>query len=143
MRNLFLTLIVIMTILSGCDKRENTFNKIYGNYTLEEYTVDGTDSLYFYKDSLGTDIYFYYDDLHGEPKCRISGARNDGKDIPLWWNWGLNENKYVEIIYAFGPIGIGPFGQDKKPIWEILYLTRSKIKMKTIYANKEYFIYLK
>jgi len=143
MKKKVLFLILPFVFLYGCEKY--TLNKIYGDHTLTNYTVDGTASLNSFKDSLGTLFRFDYDDVSGENTCSISGPRNDGLGTMVTWNWELNNNNKIlsQLISAGFSIGTGPFGVGKNNIeWEILKLKSNYLQLKTNYNNKEYIIEL-
>jgi hypothetical protein len=93
---------------------------------------------------LGTKFHFYYDDLHNEYGCLISGTRNDGKAKELVWTWSGSSNyDDINIIYSFGSVGIGPFGGGKKPTWKVVKLTNNEFELKTSFNDKEYNTLLK
>jgi len=145
MKKILLVLIAITLIISGCEKYEynSTMKKICGGYTLKTYTVNGMDSLSSYKDSLGTDFIFYYDETEDGYYHRIEGDRPDGKQVYVGSKWGLYNNRNVLGIYeSNGYIGIGPFGRGKVSNWVILNLTKEELKMKSNYNGKEYMIEL-
>lgn len=141
MKNNFLILIVLIAIMTGCEKY--TLNKIYGSYTLTSYTVDGVDSLSLYNDSLGLNFEFYYEDVNSSNVCFIDGNRSDNTYTHIVCVWELlDNNSKLQILTAYGFIGTGPFGRDKIPEWEILRLTKNELKMKTLYNGKEYIVAL-
>jgi len=139
---LFLLILIILTAwVSGCEKY--TLNKIYGFYTLKSYTVDGIDSLSLYKDSLGTDFHFYYNDTYNHNECLNTGIRTDGQNTILVCKWELiNNEKILKIITSYGPIGTGPFGNNITPEWHLFNLTKKEIEMSTNYNDKEYIVNL-
>jgi len=143
MKKIIWILIAISAMMSGCEKQ--SLNKIYGNHTLINYSVDGFDSIDLFRDSLGTTFRFYYDEVSNENICSISGIRNDGDGTLVTWNWKLNySNKILSQIFSAGfSIGIGPFGVGKNNIeWKIINLTKKEIKMSTNYNDKEYMVIL-
>lgn len=143
MKKVILILIALISIMSGCEKYN--LNKIYGDHTLKKYTVDGTDSMNTFKDSLGTLFQFNYDEVSNENICAISGVRNDGQGTLVTWNWELNNGDKIlsQVISAGFSIGTGPFGVGKNNLeWEILSLTRKELKMKTLYNGTEYVVEL-
>ena len=154
MKKLILILIVLAAITEGCKKYEDgplfslrsAKNRLYGNYDLTTYTVNGVDSLSLYKDSLGGYILFFYNDINDVNNCLIDGVRKDGLSTSLVWRWQLiNKNKTLTISSSHGPDitnGTGPFGDHKLPEWEILRLTNTEVNLKTNYNNKEYYIEL-
>jgi len=143
MKKVILILIALIAIMTGCEKYN--LNKIYGDHTLINYTVDGIDSMNTFKDSLGTLFQFNYDEVSNENICVIGGVRNDGQGTLVTWNWELNNSDKIlsQVISAGFSIGTGPFGVGKNNIeWEILKLKSNYLKLKTNYNNKEYIIEL-
>ena len=65
MKKLILIFIVLAAITEGCKKYEDgplisfrsVRNRLYGDYTLTKYTVNGVDSLSLYNDSLDIKIH--------------------------------------------------------------------------------------
>lgn len=143
MKRKILILIVILVVGFGC-KKERTFNNILGRHILTEYTVDGVDSLQSYQDSLGTEFYFFYDDLYDQYVAHILGYSEVYDEKLVIWNWHLHDNfKHLEVYEDYSiTIGIGPIGRDKTPTWDILKLTNKEMKLSTFYNNKEYVLCL-
>lgn len=145
-------LIAVTTIACGCKKYEegpcisfrSAKNRIYGNKTLGEYKVNGADSLSQYYDNLGLMFNFFYNEDTDDYVCVMNGYRKDGGIADLYWQWALSKDKkYLNITWAGGhSIGVGPFGRDKTPIWEILKLKKTQLRLKTNFNNKEYLIEL-
>jgi len=152
MKKLFFILLLIASLAGACKKYDegpwlslrSAENRLYGAYTLTQYTVNGTDSLSLYNDSLGLIFWFMYDDVNSIKLCIIDRSRKDGGWATLNWKWRFkNKNKVIDIESAGGSTnGTGPFGINKLPEWEILRLTNKEIKMKTNYNYKEYLIKL-
>lgn len=145
MKKIILFLIVIVAVASSCKKSEyeQTLKKIYGEYTLKTYTVNGVDSLSLFRDSLGTNFDFYRDDVNSFNVLKIDGPTTSAKYGDLTCRWKLVNNKTLSIYISGGAFGTGPFGRDKTPEWEILILfNNNKIWMKTNYNGKEYLIEL-
>jgi hypothetical protein len=153
MKRLIIISMVFVGLFFGCKKYEDgplislrsPTKRLYGNYTLKTYTVNGFDSLSLYNDSLSLSFSFFYDDVDYKNLCCIVGRRKDGNYSELYWSWRLiNGNEVLQIYRSVGIIvGTGPFGTDKFPEWKILLLTNKKVKMKTTYNEKEYLIELK
>jgi hypothetical protein len=138
---LFPLIFIAFMMLVACSKTERMYEKIFGDYTLVAYTVDGVDSLSSYKDSLGTNHRFYHDERDKSEGWEISGKRNDGKEKILIFVWELNKNNELEIILAneFGSVP-GPFGINGTGAWQILNLTKKELQMKIAYSGKDYII---
>jgi hypothetical protein len=143
MKKIVLMLFAILTIACGCNKTKQTLKKIYGDYTLISYTVNGVDSLSLYKDSLGINFKFSYNDYRKSNLCVIYGPRNDNVNSSLVIDWGLIDKNTLKFYSSTdgNSIGIGPFGTYKTTEWIILSLN-NEFKMKTNYNGKEYFIEL-
>ena len=74
MKKILLMMMVIVGIAGGCkkeDKTDSMLNKIYGYRTLKTYTVNGLDSLSTFKDSLGLQFIFSYDEVDYRNVLRI------------------------------------------------------------------------
>ncbi len=144
MKKTILIILVLAAVVGGCDKTKRTYNKIYGEYTLISYTVNGIDSLSQYSDSLGSNFNFYRDPKETMNVCEIYGKRKDGKETGFCWYWALNDNnKTLRQMLPFGwDYGIGVFQFDVNTDWEILELKKNNLKLKTTYNNKEYQIEL-
>jgi len=153
MKKIIFLLIVLAAITEGCKKYpdgpwislRSAKNRLYGNYTLINYTVDGEDQLNQYYDSLCKNFNIYYEGVSSYlDVCDIIGFRKDGKYSAVVWTWQLiNKNKTFKVTSSGGDIGTGPIGDNKNPSWEILRLTNKEVKMKTNFNNKEYIIDLK
>jgi len=144
MKKILLIFIIIGTLVSGCDKYEYHCKKIYGQYTLKAYFVDGIDSLSIYKTILGDKYYFNYFEDEAFHYLRIDGNRTDGQwggDINCRWQL-INDYKTFRIYASYGIEGVGPFGKDKISDWEIIRLKKDEFFLKTIYGGKEYYIEL-
>jgi hypothetical protein len=135
-----------------CLSLRSAKNRIYGNYKLTTYTVNGADSLNLFNDSLCNNLKFFHDNNSNTDGCTINGVRNDGAYNALVWTWHLDKNNsilivtYSSCLTGIGviswPSGTGPFVDTAKPEWNILRLTNKEIKMKTNFNNKEYIIKL-
>jgi hypothetical protein len=142
MKKIILLLIVITIIACGCKKYNynHTLKKIYGNYTVTSYTVDGIDSLSLFKDSLSTNFKFYFNDYDNAFGLEIDGNTALGKHILIVQKWGLMGDNTTLYLFAsaYNVIGTGPFGEDKESTWTIIELTKELLRMKTLYNGKEY-----
>ncbi|MCK9612362.1 MAG: hypothetical protein PHR81_00620 [Bacteroidales bacterium] len=150
MKKIFLILIAIASVTSGCVKykegpcmsRSSVKGKLYGYYNLTTYSVDNADSLILFKDYYGTSVEIYYNEVYSYDVLRIVGYRVDGVFIDMVCFWELSEDYKIFDIYdsnANGIYGTGPF-KNKTSAWYILRLTNDDIKMKTNFNNKEYLI---
>jgi len=154
MKKLILLLLVITAIFTGCKKYpdgplislRSAKSRLYGIYTLTQYTVNGVDSLNHYYDSLSLNFHFYYEDVYGYDDCDMSGQRRDGNISTLVWSWELTDhNKILKITSSgtnFKGWSSGPFRNNVLPEWKILRLTNKETEMETTYNGKEYFIKL-
>ncbi len=140
MKKTLLLCLILAAVVGGCNKDEKAYKKILGDWKLKSYSVNGIDSLSSYKDSLGVNYNFLYDDYQERNVCPILGYRNDGSQKSLVWYWDMNdEGKVLQITHSEGTIGVGPIGQGKTPIFEIVKLDQDLI-LKTIYNSKTYII---
>ena len=151
MKKTLLILLALTGIIDGCRYEDGPLisfrsvrSRIYGNYTLTQYKVNGIDSINLFKDSLSTNFTFLFEDHNDEYICNNIGFRNDGKAANLYCRWGLKKNNnYLWLVRPFGANGTGPFGNKKETLWEILRLTDTDLKMQINYNDKEYFVELK
>ena len=152
MKKIIWVLLAMAVIMAACVKYEegpaistlSVKKRIYGDHILKEYYVDGADSFDQYYDSLGLVFSFIHDDVSGDDVCVMDGPRRDGFSGDLYWGWELSSDKrYINIVGTSGTAtGVGPFGINKLPIWEILRLDKEQMKLKTTYNNKEYQVVL-
>jgi hypothetical protein len=151
MKKVIFILIVIASITAACVKYEegplvsnlSVKKRIYGFHFLKEYTVNGADSLSQYRDSFGLRFDFFYDDISKIDVCAIE-VTEIGYGANLYWTWELSsDRKFINVNSAGSvSIGIGPFGKNKIPFWEIIKLDKEQMKLKTNYNNKEYMMVL-
>ncbi|HNW90684.1 MAG TPA: hypothetical protein PKN48_13560 [Bacteroidales bacterium] len=144
MKKIFLILIAIIVFTLGCEK--NTLKEIYGKYSINTYTVNGSDSLGIYLDTLGPEFRFYYNDVTYNKVCVIGeGLSNNGYTGQVIWVWELLEkNDIIKVLSSSGAYyGTGPIGGTITSEWEIINLTKNEFKIKTMYNNKEYFVSMK
>jgi hypothetical protein len=157
MKKLILFLIIITAITAGCKKYPDgplisfrtAKSRLYGTHILKRCTIDGTNSLSLYCDSVSTRFDFYYDSNSGVNYCMIrdqllAGMSGNGTSVnSLFWSWDLeNHNKNLKVISSQGNNGFGPFKNNVLPDWEILKLKADDIIMQTTYNNKQYLIEL-
>lgn len=149
MKKIIILLIVIAGITEGCKKYEDgpwfslrsAKNRLYGEYTLTQYTVNGEDSLNLYNDSLCQNIKIYFEEANNVNRYDLYGIRNDGIFCMLNCVWDLKNNSSdFKITSSVGAAGTGPFGHSKTSEWKILRLTKNEVKMETTYNNKNYII---
>lgn len=155
MKKIIFFIIVLAAIFEGCKKYPDgplislrtAKHRLYGTYTLTQYTVNGVDSLSLYNDSLSLNYTLGFDGLDDVNFCTNFGLRTDGKEADVRYNWDLsNNNKNISLNIPIGnsySMGTGPFGKNKTTNWEILRLTNKETKMQTTYNGKEYLIDLK
>jgi len=143
---LFLLILIILTAsVSGCDKYEYHCKKLYGEYTLNAYRVNGADSLNVYKNVLGDNFHFQNDEVNSFHNLRIYGIKADGQlagDINCRWQL-INDYNTFRVYAAYGAAAcMGPFGDGITPDWEIINISKV-INMRTMHKGKEYEIELK
>lgn len=145
MKKIILILIVITTVVYGCNKTEYTLNRIYGQYSVKAYTVNDIDSTSLCLDSVGNSFEFFYDEDHNSKGLWINGSSKYnyyGLFYIIVWELSDN-NKMIKIkSISTNNVGTGPFGQDKMTNWDILTLTKTKLYIKTSYNNKDYYLKL-
>ena len=156
MKKVLLMMLVIVAIASSCKKYEyhQTLNKIYGEYTLTAYTVDGIDSLNFFNTYLGHKFSFHYDDVDCVNVLSIDNTHDGALEFFIG-TWTLIKTcKVLKIssgvtsssggtVSGVGPFSLIPFYDKPTPEFEILTLTRKELKMQTTYNGKVYLVELK
>ncbi len=141
-----------LMLVTSCQKYEegpsisfrSAEKRIYGGYHIKEYTVNGTDSLDLFYDSLCLNFDFYYNDVEMVNSCAIAGNRRDGGGCNVYWHWRLSDDG-LDLLVDEAPglsTGTGPFGKGRLATWRILRLKAKEIRMKTTYNNKEYEVFL-
>ncbi len=134
-------------IMFACRKYEYNKNlkKIYGTYTVTNYTVDGIDSLSLFKDSLSTNFDFYFNETDEMTILKIEGYTTLLKKILVKHGWGLlADNKTLNFHGLYNSIiGTGPFGGKKESTWTIIDLSKNNLIMQTTYNGKQYNIELR
>ena len=140
-------MLVIVAIASSCKKYEynQTLKKIYGTYTVTNYTVDGVDSLSLFKDSLSTNFEFSYNESQNLYVLKIEGNTSLGKHILIMNNWGLmGDDKTINLRNGNNSkLGTGPFGGTKESTWTIIDLGKNNLIMQSTYNGKQYNIELR
>jgi hypothetical protein len=155
MKKVILFLLILITASVSCRYDDGPLisfhsakDRLYGFHKLVKCTIDGTNSLSLYCDSVSTRFDFYYDSNSGVNYCMIRDqllAGMSGTSVnSIRWSWELvDHNKHLKVISSQGCNGFGPFKNNALPIWEILKLKKSDIIMQTNYNGKEYLIELK
>lgn len=152
-KGLFFIFIIMATIAAGCDKAQNTIRKIHGDYTLQLYTVNGSDSMNLYKEKFGTNFSFYQEGTFGDEVCVISGPRNDGKEFEIKWTWeylGYEDGfdiittqvRVIETGMLDTTLSTGPFGANRIPRWHIVSIDRDEMELSCKTNSKFYLIKL-
>jgi len=98
MKKILLMMMVIVGIAGGCkkeDKTDSMLNKIYGYRTLKTYTVNGLDSLSTFKDSLGLQFIFSYDEVDYRNVLRIDDPTSTEIKWTLVCTWWFSSDKYI------------------------------------------------
>jgi hypothetical protein len=150
MKKTILIILVLATVVGGCKKYEegpcisfrSVTNRLYGEYEITSYTINGEDSLSLYCDSLKNHLEIYFDKADLDINLNIWGTRADGAWRVLLCSCNLtNDNSIFNFNHCGGDIGTGPFTPISQKIeWEILRLTKKELKMKTTYNGKEYVV---
>ena len=145
MKKLIVILFTITTINIGCNKTKQTMEKIYGDYTVKKYAVNGIDSTSLCLDSVGSSFNFYFSEPSENNVLCIEGTSNyNNHGLFFIIVWELSENDKMIKIKSIqtNNIGTGPFGSGKISEWAIQALTKNKFHIMTNYNGKEYFIEL-
>jgi hypothetical protein len=133
-----------LLLMFSCKKDDYdlTLLKIYGSWNIDSYKVNGADSLNLYKDSLGSNYSFYYNDSYRNKTLKISGNTNSSAIGYLDFTWSLSDDfKTIKITSAKGSSGTGPIGNDLNPEWSIISLADT-FKLETNYLGTNYVISL-
>ena len=148
-------MLVIVAVASSCKKYEegpcislrSPEKRLLGYYSILSYTINGEDSLSAYNENFGVRVHFrrYYRDT--PIKFEVSGLRKDGHlGGTIIWSCSFNDKETNLIFYNFvGDYDPGPFSDSSIDIhinWEILRLTNTEVKLKTLYNNKEYVVFM-
>jgi hypothetical protein len=148
---LFITFLIcaVLTaiILPSCKKYEegplisfrSAKNRLYGDYTLTKYTIDGIDSLQQMKDRFGLNFHFFYNDYTENDDLMIDGTGISNPFISTYIL--IDNNKAFRTPYGSEIFtGQNPNYQDIDFV--ILKLKNKDIHLKASFNNKEYYLEL-
>ena len=123
-----------MDKFSLCEKR------VYGDYTLVKYTVNGVDSIQHMKNTFGLNFHFYYEDINGVDDLQIDGG-NTSSVFVTRYNF-VNHKKCIRM--DAGSILFTVYGAPYTNYVDfvILKLSNDEIHMSINYNYKEYYIEL-
>ena len=137
-KNTILLLIAIAAITCSCEKY--TLNKIYGQYILSKYTIDGIDSLQQMKARFGLGFLFYHEEYDDHDVLNLNDV---GISSPFISTFYLEDHN-KSIMVKTGSLMLTGYGaSDFYDInFSIIKLKSNDIHLKTIYNNKEYYLEL-
>lgn len=138
MRKIILIIIGIAAITCGCEKY--TLNKIYGQYTLTKYTIDGIDSIQQMNARFGLGFLFYHEEYDDHDVLNLNDV---GISSPFISTFYLEDHN-KSIMVKTGSLMLTGYGaSDFHDIYfSILKLKSNDIQLKTLYNNKEYYLEL-
>lgn len=153
MNRLFVISVIFVGLFFGCKKYEDgplisfrsAKHRLYGDYTLTRYTVNGIDSLQQMENGFGLNFHFYYVEDNDHDDILIDGGSHTGtyyQDFVSYYNFN-NHKKSIRInsgSIMFTGYGV-PDIQDLD--FDISKLTIDEIHMTTTYNGKEYLLELK
>lgn len=145
--------LVIMLGFSGCKKYEeddywftlrSVKNRLKGKQHLVEYTIDGKDSLQFFKDYYG-DFYieFSHEALSSNgKKLTLHKAIDDQQIGSGWWTFNESiENHATNIIFATDYLDVSIYSSPKLRIKKLtkdeFHLEGNTTKINSLYSNKD------
>jgi len=148
MKKIILILIAITAIVAGCQKYEegpcisfrSARNRLYGDYTLTKYTIDGVDSLQQMKDRFGLSSRFFYNDYSEKDNWAMDDPTISNPFISRYTF--VDNNKAIRVPYG-SEIFTGKGNFDHTDIdFTILKLKSKDVHLKAIFNNKEYYLEL-
>lgn len=118
--------------------------RIIGNYEAEAFTVDGTDALQIWKDSISDIIFSIYHDTDPTDNYWISARVGDAF---LAGNYKLTDNDTRFYLYSLEENaaypGFGPFHGNAESYWDLYKLSKTRIWMQTDFEGHTYYVELK
>jgi len=146
-KKIILILLAITAIAAGCQKYEegpcisfrSAKNRLYGDYTLTKYTIDGVDSLQQMKDRFGLSFHFFYNEYSGNPNLLIDDPGISNPFLSIYTL--ITHNEYIRVHYGSSMLlGYTPGVQEVD--FMILKLKNKDVHLKTSFNNKEYYFEL-
>ena len=152
MKKLFIILFVTTIVFSGCKKYKegplisfrSVSTRLIGVWQVTEYISNGVDSLQYYNDSCGANLYISnFEDYNNRFNMFFDQySKKDFHSIII-----LSDNRkelYVSsFIDDFGKYFNGPFSPNTESNWNILKLTNKELKVTVDINNKNYRMSLK
>jgi hypothetical protein len=146
-KTIFVCAFLTAIILPSCKKYEegplisfrSAKNRLYGDYTLTKYTIDGIDSLQQMKDRFGLSFHFHYQDYYKEDRLTIDGPGISNTFLSIYTL--INNNKCINVRYGLKML-TGQIAGFQELDFTILKLKNKDIHLKTSFNNKEYYMEL-
>ena len=151
MKKLLALLIVSTTILSGCRYKEGpmisfrtVYTRLIGVWQVTEYTSNGVDSLQYYNDSCGANLYISnFQDYNNRLNMLFyQHSKKDFHSIII-----ISDNRKELYVSSFidnnNNYFNGPFSPNTESNWNILKLTNKELKVTVDINNKNYRMSLK
>lgn len=148
MKKVILILMAFATIMAGCVKYEegpaisvlSVEKKLYGDYMLVTYTINGIDSLQRMQDRFGLNFHFYYNEDNSANDIRIDGNNTTSNFISRY----SIINHYKDIRVDYGSIILTGYGNTNNDNIEfsILKLAKNDVGLTTTYEGNTYYFEL-
>lgn len=148
MKKIILVLLAIALMIAGCVKYEegpaisvlSVEKKLYGDYLLVTYTVNGIDSLQRMQDRFGLNFHFYYNEDNSANDLRIDGNNATSNYISRY----SIINHYKDIRVDYGSIILTGYGNTNNENIEfsILKLAKNDVRLTTTYGENTYYFEL-
>ena len=118
--------------------------RVIGNYKAEVFTIDGTDAISQWNDSVCNVQFSLYHETDPVERRWVS-VRHD--DAYLTGAYSLKEKNTILYLYQLqestGYAGYGPFRAGKDSSWDLLKLRKDEMWMQTEFEGHIYYVELK
>jgi hypothetical protein len=142
-----LLILLIFTSLQGCKYKDGPVisfrsarQRLYGQYTLVKYTINGEDSIKKMANSYGLNFYFRYDEVYD-----IDGLIIDGGPTECFaCTYGFINHKKSIRLYDHGSFLFTGWAisDPTDADLEILKLKNDEIHLKATFNNRDYYFEL-
>lgn len=132
-------------MIAGCVKYEegpamsvlSVEKKLYGDYLLVTYTINGIDSIQRMQDRFGLNFHFYYNEDNSANDIRIDGNTATSNFISRY----SIINHYKDIRVDYGSIIFTGYGNTNNDNIEfsILKLAKNDVRLTTTYEGNTYY----
>ncbi len=149
MKKLILIILTIAAITAGCIKYEegpcmsmlSVEDRLFGDYDVSVYTVNGIDSISNLQNRFGLKFHFYFNNQSSANNLKIDGNNSPSPFIGRY----VFINHYKEIEVTYGSIILTGYGNADIDdiIFKILKLKKSDVHLETAYKGSTYNIKLK